>query len=122
MPHFRNINLDLYGLYKWGDLFNKRQLATLTAFIVATREAFHEIKKIWGESEYSKSLCVYLSLSIGRYLQRMSTLGVWHTGQETFEHPFGRQAIPMVWDYPESNPFSDFCPESIFLRLYYQMH
>ena len=32
--------------------------------------------------------------------------GLWNTTAETLEHIFGRQAIPMVFDYPEMNPFS----------------
>jgi len=32
--------------------------------------------------------------------------GLWNTTAETLEHIFGRQSIPMVFDYPESNIFS----------------
>ena len=34
-----------------------------------------------------------------------TSLGIWHTGRETLERIMGRQAIPMVFDFPESNPF-----------------
>jgi len=108
MPHFRNINLDLYGLLFWGDIFNARQIAVMQAFVKAVKEAEIKINQDIYSNEYVEALTTYLGLILDRYLQRMSSVGVWHIGQETFEHPFGRQAIPMVWDYPEANPFSIF--------------
>lgn len=108
MPHFRNINLDLYGLVTWGDIFNGRQLASLQSLVRAIATVSEEVQRESKDAAYTRTLTAYLGLTLGRYLQRMSSVGVWHTGQETFEHPFGRQAIPMVWDYPEANPFSSF--------------
>ena len=49
----------------------------------------------------------YLALWFDKVLCRNTSFGVWHKLQETVEHPFGRQAIPMVFDYPEMNPFSN---------------
>ena len=117
MPHFRNINLDLYGFRTWADIFNDRQLAVVQAFVDETRRVMLAIKKAVTDKDYADAISVYMVLMLGRYLQRMSNMGVWHTGQETFEHPFGRQAIPMVWDYPEANPFSAFA-KNVFSPKY----
>jgi len=107
MPHFRNINLDLYGLYTWGSLFNPRQLVAMQTFVACLHEALEAMKKEFGDEEYRKAVGVYLGLFISRIAQRSSNVGIWHTSRETLEHPFGRQAIPMTWDYPEANPFSE---------------
>jgi len=113
MPHFRNINLDLYGLYTWGSLFNPRQLVVMQTFVACLHDALEAMKKEIKDNEYSRALAVYLGILIDRVAQRGSNVGVWHTGQETFEHPFGRQAIPMTWDYPEANPFASFTQKAI---------
>ncbi len=52
-----------------------------------------------------KALSLYLGICIDRIAARILLLDVWHYGRETLEYPFGRQAIPMVFDFPESNPF-----------------
>jgi len=36
-----------------------------------------------------------------------STLCSWHTGRDTVTSTFGRQAVPMVWDFAEANIFSN---------------
>jgi adenine-specific DNA methylase len=59
------------------------------------------------EEEYRKAVGVYLGFLLSRISQRMSNVGIWDVGFEKINHPFGRQAIPMTWDYPETNPFSD---------------
>lgn len=106
-PH-RSISVDLYGFKTFGSIFNERQLVTMHTLVSCLREALEAIEAQVVDPEYRRALSLYLGLLIDRYAQRMSTVGVWHTGQETFEHPFGRQSIPMTWDYPEANPFSLF--------------
>lgn len=57
------------------------------------------------KTEYYISLYTLLSLWIDRITAANTAAGRWHNGRETLEHPFGRQAISMIFDYPESNPF-----------------
>jgi putative DNA methylase len=96
----------LYGLTKWGSLFNSRQLLSMQTFASCLTEALKEMSVEIEDAEYRKAVAVYLALWISRIAQRGSNVGIWHTSRETLEHPFGRQAIPMTWDYPEANPFS----------------
>jgi adenine-specific DNA methylase len=46
----------------------------------------------------------YLGL-LGKLADWNSVLSVWRPDQERNEHVFNRQALPMVWDYGERNPF-----------------
>jgi putative DNA methylase len=102
-----------WGFHHWGSLFNDRQIVALHAFVDAIHEALEKVEGENGSTEYAAALAGYLGLYLDRVAQRGSNMGLWHTGQETFEHPFGRQAIPLVWDYPEANPFSSFVQKTI---------
>ena len=56
-------------------------------------------------SDYDKAVISYLGVLMDRLSIANTTFGIWHTGGEKLERIMGRQAIPMVFDYPESNPF-----------------
>ena len=98
----RNFNTPAWGINKFGQMFLKRQLLTLHSLI-------SNIKKLGlnPKNNYEKALYTYLAILIDRVASRNTNLGVWHIHQETVEHPFGRQAIPMVFDFPEMNPLSN---------------
>jgi adenine-specific DNA methylase len=101
------IRVHLYGMKTWGSLFNHRQLVAMQTFVNCLHDALKEMEQEKWESEYRKAAGIYLGLWVSRIAQRCSNVGLWHTSRETLEHPFGRQAIPMTWDYPEANPFSE---------------
>ncbi|MGC8886906.1 MAG: DUF1156 domain-containing protein, partial [Verrucomicrobiia bacterium] len=42
---------------------------------------------------------------LGKLADWNSVLSIWRPDQERNEHVFNRQALPMVWDYGERNPF-----------------
>ena len=88
-----------WGYYYWTDLFSKRQLNFLYVLIAQ----LNKIKSL--SSAYQFALLTLLSLWIDRICAANTSAGRWHNGRETLEHPFGRQAISMIFDYPESNPF-----------------
>jgi adenine-specific DNA methylase len=101
------IRVHLYGMKTWGSLFNPRQLVAMQTFLECLREALEEMKREIADEEYRKAVGIYLGLWLSRIAQRSSNVGLWDTTRETLQHPFGRQAIPMTWDYPEANPFSE---------------
>lgn len=88
-----------WGYYYWTDLFSKRQLFFLYTLV----DKYNHLKV--EKTEYYISLYTLLSLWIDRITAANTAAGRWHNGRETLEHPFGRQAISMIFDYPESNPF-----------------
>lgn len=92
-----------WGYSKWGELFNKRQLAVLYAF----SKSLKELEVNQDDIEYSKAIKTYLAILIDRITVRMSSFGKWHTLQDTVENLFGRQAIQMNFEYPEMDPFSN---------------
>ena len=99
-------NVPIYGMHKWGDLFNSRQKLALITFIEKVRLSYHKMAKEGYEEEYAKAVMSYLALGVDRLVDFGSSLCVLNpTGGRGVVHTFGRQALPMVWDYAESNPF-----------------
>lgn len=92
-----------WNIEKWGDLFSARQLFVINIFI----DKINELKAALPSSLYNNCIITYISILLDRFIARFTEFGVWHVLQETVEHPFGRQAIPMKLDYPELNPFSN---------------
>lgn len=95
----------LYGLNTFGDLFTPRQMLCLLSFAAAVRETVGELEREGMESERAKAVGTYLGVLVNRQADYNSTLCSWHTTGEKMGHTFGRQALPMVWDFAELAPF-----------------
>jgi len=96
-----------YGILKWGDLFNARQKLALICFVEKVHLAYEEMIKQGYEAEYAKAVVSYLGMGVSRLATHSNTLVRWRSDAISFERSFDRQALPMVWDYGEVNPFSD---------------
>lgn len=102
----RSINLELYGFKRWGQLFSHRQLLVLHAFLDAMVEAGKEVSTRFTDREYARAIQLYLGLWLDRIAAFSNTMCRWAPGSEIIKTPFGGQSVPMMWDYPEANPFS----------------
>lgn len=113
-----------YGLKEWADLFTPRQLVALTTFSDLVQEAIarcHSDARNAGMEDdprgleeggtgakaYAEAVGVYLTFAIDKVADRNSSLCSWATLREHARNTFGKQAIPMTWDFAENNPFSD---------------
>lgn len=96
-----------YGLTTWGHLFTDRQLAALTTFSDLVGEAHEQIVTDGGDAEYADAVATYLALAVDRGADYWSSICGWHSSRELIRNTFARQALPMVWDFAEANPFSD---------------
>ncbi len=111
----RNVWCIPYGLSTFADLFTPRQLAALTTFSDLVSEARERVKRgalealaLPGDAEaYADAVATYLGLCVSRQANRCSNLNFWDPGGEKVQQVFARQALPMVWDFCEANPFSD---------------
>ncbi len=102
-------NVPIYGMNKWGDLFNSRQKLTLITFVEKVREAYKMMVGQGYDEGYAKAIVTYLALGVDRLVDFGSSLCILNsTGGRGVVHTFGRQALGMVWDYAESNPFNPF--------------
>jgi len=105
------VSVPLYGIDEYSKLFSNRQLQTLMVFSEVISEIETQIKSSNPEhpkiNEYTNAIITYLSLGIGKAVDYWSAACSWHSSREIIRNTFGRQAIPMTWDYAEVNPFSN---------------
>ena len=85
----RAFSVQRYGMFQWGDLFTSRQKAVLLGLLSIIRSGtLHEFIPILA--------CAFSRVS----MSNMSCTR-WNAVVEKMQHTFGRQAIPMVWDFAE---------------------
>ena len=104
---FGVINVWVYGMNTWGDLFNPRQKLALITFTERVRLAYKKMLEEGYEDEYAKAVSAYLGLGVDRLATYSCSLVRWRADALSFERAFDRQALGMVWDYGEVNPFSN---------------
>jgi len=97
----------MYGMKKWGDLFNSRQKLALITFVEKVRLAYNKMIEEGYDKEYAKAVVSYLALGMNRLATYSVVLTRWRPDVLSFERAFDRQALPMIWDYGEVSPFSD---------------
>lgn len=102
----RSISVQIYGFAQWHRLFTERQLVILTTFSDLMSEIRSLILGHGASVEYVDAICTYLALAIGKMTNRGSSFTFWDASTEKLVQIFGRQGIPMVWDFAEGNPFS----------------
>lgn len=90
-----------WNINQWYQMFSNRQLNML----LTINKQLLNLKATLNQSNYTNILFTYLSIWFDRIAVANTSLGRWHISGEKLEHPFSRQAIAMVFDYPESNPF-----------------
>ena len=118
------VNVSLYGLTTFADLFTDRQLVALTTFSDLVGEAYERIRLDavaagmpdngvplceggTGTTAYAEAISVYLAFAVDKLADRQSAICSWDVGKVMVRNTFGRQAIPMTWDFAEGNAFSE---------------
>ncbi len=100
------LNTNAYGMKHVADLFSNRQLIALLTFSDLIAAIQEQIISDKGSKEYSDSILVYLAFVIDKLADINSSNCSWINTLGAIRNTFGRPALPMVWDYAESNPFS----------------
>jgi adenine-specific DNA methylase len=88
-----------YGMKQWSDLYSTRQLMALTTFS-------RFISDLGMEQGCGVCMQEILALAADRLADFNSALSRWASGRETSAATFGRHALPMLWDFCETNPIS----------------
>ena len=118
------VNIGLYGLDTWDKLFTSRQLVALTIFSDLVQDAIAKCYRNaisqnmiddgksldaggLSATAYAQAVGVYLGFSVDKCSDYWSSICTWHSSGEKMRNTFGRQAIPMSWDYAEANPMCD---------------
>ena len=112
-----------FGMTDYSDLFTNRQLTALTTFssLVVEAQAKAEADAVaagvvndhialsaggFGARAYGEAVGVYLSFGVSRLTDICNALCRWEVSKTQVRNLFGRQAIPMLWDYAENNVFA----------------
>ena len=124
MPNDRRwFSPPIYGLPTYADLFTPRQLVVLTTFSEMVQQARERVQHDalvagftdshkphqdggTGATAYAEAVVVYLALSVSRTTDTCNSLCRCQDSHTRVLRLFGRQAIPMVWNFAEPNPFA----------------
>lgn len=113
----------LYGFNRFADLFTSRQLLALDTLSELIRDVHARIlidaaqpslgskgkaaeASGAGMSPYADAICTYLAFLIDKLADLGNALNRWEPVAQCPRQLFSRQAIPMIWDFAEGNPFS----------------
>ena len=97
---FGVINVWVYGMLQWGDLFTARQkialraLADATASLTTTSPECHAAQRL-------------IAIAVDKTADLGNALAPWKPDAECPVHLFARQAIGMAWDFAKSVPAGD---------------
>jgi putative DNA methylase len=112
-----------YGMEQFSELFTDRQLVALTTLSDLVEEAQERVKRDAsvaglpddsrgiaaggaGVTAYAEALAMYLAFAVSKETVFLVTQARWRSGENKSAPAFGRQAIAMVWDYADLNPFA----------------
>ena len=105
-PGTLGFRIQRYDMNKWGDLFNSRQKLALITFVEKVRLAHEMMKEQGYEEEYAKAVGSSVTFVTSRCSDFSTNLCHWHPQWEFIPNTFGRQALPMSWDFAELNLLS----------------
>jgi adenine-specific DNA methylase len=93
------------GVSTFGDLFAPRQALALVSFARAIGEVHNELTR--ENPELANAIATLLAFALDKQADLGNSFCRWEPVAECPRQLFGRQAIPIVWDFAESNPLGD---------------
>ena len=86
----RAFSVQRYGMLQWGNLFTARQKVALVELG----------RLVQGSAEQLRAL---LAIALDRTADGSASVSSWLASGEEVKHVFARQALPIIWDFGESN-------------------
>src|SRR5262249_53688075 len=116
--------IQVYGMTQHRNLFTSRQLVALTTFSDLLQDVHQRVLSdattadLTGDTQplhargcgalaYADAVTTYLAIVADKGADYWSALCSWHNGRDAISHTFTKQALQMVWDLAEANPFSE---------------
>lgn len=110
-----------YGMTSYGEIFTNRQLCALNTFSDLVNQVRCQVREDaekagWDNDNksldkggisafaYGDALAVYLTFVLDKAANYWSNICAWHITRSGIKSTFGRQAVPMTWDFAECNP------------------
>lgn len=114
-----------YGMTQWSDLFTPRQLAALSTFANLVGEARQQVladglaythsfsthvgqatSEASSVTAYADAVATYLGFGVSKVLNTLCSLVKWNSGRDQTVAVFARQALSIMWDFADVNPFA----------------
>lgn len=100
-----------YGLDRISQLFTPRQLTAMVLLSDLVREVRADVRRDAAAAglsdaeaeDYARAVTTFLALALDRWADFNNSLCRWSPSNQKVMNLFGRQAIPMVWDFAEAN-------------------
>jgi putative DNA methylase len=96
--------------WPWGSAWERGRPARRAARMAAppgSRDAVPLDEGGSGARAYAEAVGVYLGFGVDKCSDYWSSICTWHNSGEKMRNTFGRQAIPMTWDFAEANPMCE---------------
>ncbi|MFJ6328255.1 MULTISPECIES: DUF1156 domain-containing protein [unclassified Rhizobium] len=111
-----------YGMESFGDLFTNRQLVALNTFSDLVHEVRAQIEvdalaagltsestplrdNGRGARAYAEAVSLYLAFALDKSADYGNSICGWNSTNQNIRQLFARQAVPMSWDFVETNSF-----------------
>ncbi|MFO5495153.1 MAG: DUF1156 domain-containing protein, partial [Cuspidothrix sp.] len=94
-------NAPIYGHNTWGSLFSNRQSLALTTLVKLIKDVGEKLADTKDKGLADAVQCC-LALSLDKQGDLSNSLTRWKQDAECPVNLFGRQAIPMIWDFAEA--------------------
>lgn len=92
------------GCKSFGDLYNRRQALANLAFYRALK-ILNDVRSL--DSKLKKAILTALAFAVNRGVSQNTSISRWDASRLTIKGAFSKQALAVVWDFAEANPFSD---------------
>ena len=99
--------LPAYGVEYYYELFTPRQLLVLFTLIKHIRQAHAEMRSEGMAEDRARALATYFSMAFGRFVIMFNKFSRWEPKDQITRGAIGdRQALKMIYDFSDINPFA----------------
>ena len=96
-----------YGVERYQDLFTSRQLLVLFTLLKHIREIHREMRQEGMDEPRALALATYFSMAFGRLVIMLNKFSRWEPNDQITRGAIGdRQALKMIYDFSDINPFA----------------
>ena len=105
-PGTLGVRVGGYGVNKWSQLFNYRQILLMVKLTNSVRDACLQMREEGLDDEYITGVSTYLGCMISRVARENNTFCTWNPAGLKSQGIFSQPKLSMVWDFAEVNPFA----------------
>ena len=96
-----------YGISLWRELFTSRQLLVLFTLVKHIRNIYAEVRDAGMATDRARGLATFFAMAFGRFVILFNKFSRWEPKDQITRGAIGdRQALKMIYDFSEINPFA----------------